>query len=1205
LAYQLRLTTDIRQSLPGHKSFDKLLDLIESSSGRDVLFIAFQPTENDQTDSIWSRIEEKIALFVSGSANDLGSNILDPGILYSKIPGMLLPKDYDELDSLISNTSAEQALLNGIENLNTPQSWLSPISFNKDPYDISQIGFDYLKKSEPLSPVVFDENGMNLRTGELVNAYKLNPSNNQDDKTDLLSNLNTLSEELEVEQVELLFFSPVLVEAGNVLQVRKDIGVTMVIAIICVLLLLVVTYRGIRTPILFLLPGGFGLLFSLSLLTLFNGEVIGIAVGAGSVIFGIVLDYSFHFFTHYRKTGDLSITLREVANPLLTSCLTTVLAFGLLIFTGSPILRDFGLFASLSLIGSALGVIFILPVFLPRNMEPIMVKWKMPTFSSKWLNRVGVVAIIIVSIIMIGKVDEASFDADLDNLNYYPEDLKKSEHAFSGIVAGEEKRLFLEFVGEDDNVLEEANTILTSFTSTGAVKGYLLQDLLNPSADQWEQRQDRWLNFWKDRSDSLNIALKVAGESFGFSPTAFSDFHSWTKSGQKQPAQNEAMSFLVVEKDSLETVKEELNLIHGVEVIDMRAGSQSMVEAVRDDFNFILIGSSLLVFLVLLLVYGRIELTVITFLPMALSWVWIVGATSMFGIEFNFVNVILSTFIFGLGDDFAIFISDGYLNRYKYGRNALASNRMAIGLSATTTLIGMGALMFAEHPAIQSISRMSIIGIIIILLMSLFLQPLLYKALITNRTNKGNPPLTLVNIIFTIVTFGQFIIVSISMVLLQFVLRVLPFKKARKQRWLRKLFQVGCQFILHSGLNVRKRRFGRENLDLSEPCVIVVNHQSFIDILQMISLSPNIVIMTKKWVYQSPLFGAAVRYAGYLYAAEGAEINEDRIRENLDQGNSIVIFPEGTRSKEGKSTRWHKGAFFLSEQLNIPVLPVLLHGYGHAIAKNDFILTNGCLSHTVLPKIHPDNTDFGTGYRERTKAISRWHRQKYVEFADEYAKTDYYYTRIAYTFIYKNPVTEWYFRIKWRFERENFERYDELLPNSGKIYDLGCGLGYSSLYLHLRQDKREIVAMDYDQDKITAAQNHYLNGDNIRFEHGDIRNLSLEPAAGILISDVLHYLAPDDQLKVLRTCAESLIDGGVLLVRDGLRDESEGHRFTAKTEKWSTKLIQFNKTDVPLHFFDREFIETFARETGLDCELIWKSTKSSNALFLLKNSGSN
>ena len=133
--------------------------------------------------------------------------------------------------------------------------------------------------------------------------------------------------------------------------------------------------------------------------------------------------------------------------------------------------------------------------------------------------------------------------------------------------------------------------------------------------------------------------------------------------------------------------------------------------------------SSLLVFISLLIIYGRIEMALFTFIPMVISWIWILGIASIFDIKFNFINIVIATFIFGLGDDFSIFVTDGLLHKYKYKKNTLGSYNTAIVLSAITTMVGTGVLFFAKHPAISSVSIISVLGIFCILIISIVVQP--------------------------------------------------------------------------------------------------------------------------------------------------------------------------------------------------------------------------------------------------------------------------------------------------------------------------------------------------------------------------------------------------------------------------------------------------------------------------------------------------
>ncbi len=106
------------------------------------------------------------------------------------------------------------------------------------------------------------------------------------------------------------------------------------------------------------------------------------------------------------------------------------------------------------------------------------------------------------------------------------------------------------------------------------------------------------------------------------------------------------------------------------------------------------------------------------------------------GIKFNIVNIIVSTLIFGLGDGYSLFVMDGLVNEYKTGKKNLASYKSSILISAITTIVGLGVLIFAKHPALKSIAFISVTGILCVVLMSQVLIPFFFNLVIKNRVKK-------------------------------------------------------------------------------------------------------------------------------------------------------------------------------------------------------------------------------------------------------------------------------------------------------------------------------------------------------------------------------------------------------------------------------------------------------------------------------------
>jgi len=399
--------------------------------------------------------------------------------------------------------------------------------------------------------------------------------------------------------------------------------------------------------------------------------------------------------------------------------------------------------------------------------------------------------------------------------------------------------------------------------------------------------------------------------------------------------------------------------------------------------------------------------------------------------------------------------------------------------------------------------------------------------------------------------------------------------------------------------NVRKRIINDVKEDFSKPAIIIANHLSFLDILSLGMLNPKLIFLTNKWVWNSPVFGFVVKMADYYPVADGAENSVDKLAARVKEGYSVVIFPEGTRSVDGAIKRFHKGAFFLAEHLKIDILPIVLHGTGYCMTKGQFLLKDSQITIKYLPRISPTNTQFGTAYAERAKLIGRYFREEYKIVKDEVETAQYFRTHLKSNFIYKGPVLEWYMKVKLRLE-DYYTVFDKLIPSSGKVLDLGCGYGFLSYMLGYLAPERIITGVDYDEDKIEIAENGYLKPVKLSFIHNDVRNFPEDSYNAIILSDVLHYLQPDDQTMLLNRCFHNLAPGGVFVIRDGIKELKERHKATRLSELFSTRIFAFNKTQQRgLSFISSKLIEDFAKANNLTVSRIENSKLTSNIIFSL------
>jgi 1-acyl-sn-glycerol-3-phosphate acyltransferase len=128
--------------------------------------------------------------------------------------------------------------------------------------------------------------------------------------------------------------------------------------------------------------------------------------------------------------------------------------------------------------------------------------------------------------------------------------------------------------------------------------------------------------------------------------------------------------------------------------------------------------------------------------------------------------------------------------------------------------------------------------------------------------------------------------------------------------------------------------------DPRRPYVVVANHESFVDILLIAHLPFEMKWLSKVEFFRIPFVGWLMRLAGDVPLVRGerssAESALAACRERLDQRVSVMIFPEGTRSKDGALQPFKDGAFRLAIEAGVPVLPVVVHGTRDALRKHDW-----------------------------------------------------------------------------------------------------------------------------------------------------------------------------------------------------------------------------------------------------------------------------
>ena len=564
--------------------------------------------------------------------------------------------------------------------------------------------------------------------------------------------------------IRVLVHGTPLGSVSNASTIRGDLLMTVGISLLIILVILLLSFHSWTFIWQQVVPILYGTVFSLACMYWIKGYMSLMALGLGAIVLGVAISYCLHVLIHHYYVGDVEQMLLEESTPVTLGCITTVGAFLGLVFTESDLLRDFGLFATFALVGNT----FFALVFLPHFMKPEQVKFKkykgfhiidrindLPWDRNRWVLGV-LAAVVIAGIAMSHRV---KFDSDLRNLDYDEPLLTESQNLYNEKNTNGFMNLYFAAYDEDlDQALRNNKVLmhkLDSLSEAGLVRSYtsLVPLLFQPREDQ-EARIAAWNAFWTPQRKALATErLADAARRCGLRPSLFLPFQALLEADyepgdlyaaevfptelvnnyieRQESGRYMVFTNVAFRPEDTDAVSDALVAGPGALVLEPFYYCRDMVEIVHDDFNTTQWISSLFVFLVLLFAFRNFITAFVAFLPMFLSWYVLQGLMALLGLEFNLINIVISTFIFGIGVDYSIFVMEGLLTEARTGqRDKLEYHKVAIVFSALVLAIVVLSLVFARHPAIRSIGIITLIGMAITILLTYSLEPFIFRQLL-------------------------------------------------------------------------------------------------------------------------------------------------------------------------------------------------------------------------------------------------------------------------------------------------------------------------------------------------------------------------------------------------------------------------------------------------------------------------------------------
>ncbi len=775
LASHIKFDEDISKLIPSNPENEQLQKVLNTAQFSDKIIVNIHKEANGSLEDLTEYAQQfldSIELKSADVIKNIQGKIEDETIFetldfaYANAPLFLSETDYKSISSKLQKDSIEAITESNYKTLASPSGMIAKKTIIKDPLGISIMALKHLKQ------LGFNED-FKLQDGFLVSKneqnlllfitpkYKSSETNkNQVFAEQLYQFQNNLNTEYNG-KISSTLFGGTLIAVANAQQIKKDIQLTVAIALGVLLVLFVFFYRKINIPIILLIPTIFGGLLAIAALSIVRQDISAISLGIGAVLLGVTLDYSLHVLTHIRNNNTINNLYSDVTKPILMSSITTALAFLCLLFIDSQALQDLGIFAAISVLGaSVFALIFIPQVYKAETVQTQRKSTFIDTIAgyqfhtNKWL--IGCVLILLV--MSAFTYHHVSFNNDISALNYEPLHLKEAEKQLDDLTNETAKSLYIITYGnsmeialeQNDMVFDALNRLeneqkIISFNSVGA---------LVKSKKSQQTKIDTWNSFWTpEKVNDTEAQLIDSGRKFGFKTTTFQEFYTLLKSDFKPLSVADFQTFstmptedfmasagqfhtitsiVKVDDGNIPLIKDYFKDQSNTMVIDRQNINERLLGHLKTDFNA-LIGYCFAIVLVLLwLFYRNWKLTLVTVLPIAITWFITIGIMGVFRMEFNIFSILISSFIFGLGVDYSIFMTNGLLKETDNDQKTLTTHKTSVLLSVITTILGIGVLILAKHPALQSISIVSMIGILTAMLVAFTMQPVLFRLLIRN-----------------------------------------------------------------------------------------------------------------------------------------------------------------------------------------------------------------------------------------------------------------------------------------------------------------------------------------------------------------------------------------------------------------------------------------------------------------------------------------
>jgi predicted RND superfamily exporter protein len=484
------------------------------------------------------------------------------------------------------------------------------------------------------------------------------------------------------------------------------------------------------------------------------------------ILFGLGIDYGIHFYARYielRSSGmnvhdAIMETNSKTGEAILVSAFTTAAALYILMLADFRGFSEFGFISGTGILLALMGMLYILPALLvifDERLNLILISnesEKEPKGAHRYpFARTIVTVGLIASAVVVGFSGNLSFQYDFGELEPSFPDYEEFR-SFAGQVDDNSKRNPAYIIAENNEQVEEITSILKermrSDTTSPTIQSVeTLQERYPTHADDEQEKLQRIAEirqllqdpFLVNQDDEELEKLRMAAQTT--EPIALEQIPNYLKS-RFITKNGEVGRFVIIYPSvGLGDGKKSIAFKNDVAVVQLDSGEEfyaastsivaaSMLDLMRTESPYMVGATFIFIYFFMLFSFRSFRWSIMAMLPLLVGLLWLFGIMMIFGLQFNFYNLVVLPAILGIGEDSGVHLAHRYREEGKNSMwQVLSSTGQHITMGSITTMLGFAGLLFTNHPGLQSIGVMAVFGIGMTLLTSVTFLPALIQIL--------------------------------------------------------------------------------------------------------------------------------------------------------------------------------------------------------------------------------------------------------------------------------------------------------------------------------------------------------------------------------------------------------------------------------------------------------------------------------------------